>query len=118
MRTVLSLVTFVVILIALVPGFSSQAVSNQMGHVEWVANALKEMQSIKVGMTRRELLQVFTTEGGISTPARSHYVYKGCPYFKVQVEFQLQGGSGRQEASPEDKIIKISKPYIENMIID
>jgi hypothetical protein len=86
--------------------------------VQWVENALKEIKSIKIGMTRRDLLRVFTTEGGTSTPLSRQYVYKGCPYFKVRVEFQLAKGGDRPEASPEDIIITISRPYLENIIID
>jgi hypothetical protein len=86
-------------------------------HVQWVENALKDMQTIKVGMTRKDLLTVFTTEGGISSPRSRQYVYKKCPYFKVQVEFELSQPGDRLTESPDDRIIKISKPYLEGTII-
>jgi hypothetical protein len=95
---------------------SSGQTVEQSNHVQWVANALKDMEAIKVGMTRRELLRVFTTEGGISTPSKRRYVYRSCPLFKVDVEFQV--GAGRAEQSPDDLITGISKPYLERMILD
>jgi hypothetical protein len=36
-------------------------------HTHWFAASLKEMQTVKVGMSRGELLKVFTTEGRLST---------------------------------------------------
>jgi hypothetical protein len=34
-------------------------------HVAWVAEALKRMQTIQPGMTRDDLLTIFTTAGGL-----------------------------------------------------
>lgn len=88
-------------------------------HLSWVTSSLKDMESIQVGMTREQLLTVFTTEGGISTPTQRRYVYKGCPLFKVDVEFQTRkDASGRVVESPDDVITKISKPFIERGITD
>ena len=49
------------------------------------------MQAIKVGMTRRDLLTVFMPEGGISTRLFRRYVFRGCQYIKVDVEFTPVG---------------------------
>ena len=119
MRTVFSLLALVVLFITTAPGVPSQTIDDHRGHVEWVASALKEMQSIKVGMTRRALLRIFTTESGISTPLSRQYVYRACPYFKVRVEFQTaKGGNDSPKESPEDRITKISTPYIDWTIVD
>lgn len=88
-------------------------------HTEWIANALKEIQSIRVGMSRKDLLKVFTTEGGLSSRFSRTYVYKKCPYIKVKVEFQAaQGSEATPRESANDKIVQISKPYLENPISD
>lgn len=92
---------------------------------EWIADSLKEIQTIKVGMTRADLLKIFTTEGGLSTGLNRTYVYRQCPYIKVDVEFEPVGrpatdADGRVtlvEAN-EDVIKKISKPYLDWMVID
>lgn len=98
---------------------SSGQTGGQDSHVRWVETALKDMESIRSGMTREELLRVFTTEGGISSPSERRYVYKSCPLFKVQVEFQTRTSTGGQAIeSPDDVIIKISKPFLERTIID
>ena len=70
-------------------------------------------------MTRAELLTVFNEEGGLSTRTWRRYAYRDCPYIKVDVEFEVVGEpiAGLSE-SPKDKIIKISKPFLERMILD
>lgn len=88
-------------------------------HTEWVAKSLKEMESVKVGMTRSELLKVFKEEGGLSTRKWRRYAYRDCAYIKVDVEFEPVGEpENKLSQSTNDKIIKISKPFLEWSIVD
>jgi hypothetical protein len=94
-------------------------------HIAWVTQVLKRMETIKPGMTRKTLLTVFTTEGGISQPLRRTYVSQDCPYFKIDVEFQAVGRPSRDESgrstlaeSDEDILLKISTPYLQFSIAD
>lgn len=84
----------------------------------WILANLPELQSIKVGMTRGQLLKVFREEGGISTRTWRSYVYRKCGYVKVDVEFAPVRDKDSPESSPDDRITKISKPYLELMIMD
>ena len=85
-------------------------------HTQWIDQVMRSIATIKPGMTRKELLRVLTTEGGLSTRKQQRYVYRHCPYIKVAVEFSpLDDG---QEPSPEDKIVKISQPFLEYSITD
>jgi hypothetical protein len=84
-------------------------------HTEWISNALRSMQNVKVGMTRADLMRIFGTEGGISTTSQRTYVYRQCPYIKVDVKF---AASSREGEMPTDKIIEISRPYLEWSIMD
>jgi len=79
----------------------------------WIAKALKQIDSIHPGMSRRELQSTLTTEVGISTREQRTYVYKGCPYIKVDVVFS---DAGATEA--EDRIVSISRPYLTFSIMD
>jgi hypothetical protein len=83
-------------------------------HTAWISTALSRMQTIKVGMTRSELMNVFTTEGGLSTTSQRTYVYRECPYIKVDVTF---APSSREEL-PTDKIVKVSRPYLAWSVMD
>ncbi len=94
-------------------------------HVTWAANVLKRLMTIETGMTRETLLTVFTTEGGLSTGLQRTYVSQDCPYFKVDVEFDAVGrpnrdGEGRVTLieDPRDRIVKISRPYLQFSILD
>ena len=78
-------------------------------HTEWIANALLSIQTVRVGMTRADLLKVFTTEGGISSPSWRTYVFRECPYIKVDVKFD---SATRHEELATDKITEISRPYL------
>jgi hypothetical protein len=83
----------------------------------WIGANLPELESIKAGMTRRDLLNVFMEEGGLSTRAWRRYVYRKCAFVKVDVEFAPVGGPGNAEG-PDDRITKISKPFLELTITD
>ncbi len=99
---------------------SGQSPSQPQEPTEWIAHSLKEIQTVKVGMTRADLLKVFTTEGGLSTGLNRTYVYRKCQLIKVDVEFEPVGRPARDadgrvtliEAN-EDVIKRVSKPYLE-----
>ncbi len=86
-------------------------------HTRWIAASLKEMQTIKPGMSRGDLFKVFTTEGGLSTVGQRRYVYRDCPYIKVDVEF-APAQEGQQVERQDDKIVKISQPFLEFSVVD
>jgi hypothetical protein len=73
----------------------------------WVEKVVERMQSIKPGMTRKQLLTVFTPEGGISEVDRRTYRSQDCLYFAVDVKFH----SGELE-NPQERILTISPPYL------
>jgi len=84
-----------------------------LAHIAWVAEVLK-------GVTRKALLVVFTTEGGLSTGLQRTFVSRDCPYFKVDVEFQAVGRPSRDDdgratllEEDNDIVLKISTPYLQ-----
>lgn len=84
-------------------------------HTAWIAFTLRSIQAIKAGMTRSDLMKVFTTEGGLSTSSERTYVYRQCPYIKVDVKFS---NSSHGEELPTDKIVEISRPYLAWSVTD
>jgi hypothetical protein len=80
------------------------------------------MLTIKPGMTRSQLLTVFTTEGGMYTSLQRRFVSRECRYFKVDVRFEAVGGAspdhGRVVEGPDDRIVTISKPFLEFEVTD
>jgi hypothetical protein len=76
-------------------------------------------------MTRRDLLKVFTIEGGLSARSQRTYVGRDCPYFKVDFEFKAVGpadGAVGSEMShlegSQDIIVKMSRPYLQPTVSD
>jgi hypothetical protein len=117
MKTLILLLAFgLITFVSAAPILPSLKSCGTDAHTEWIARSLKEIESVKVGMTRGDLLRVFHEEGGISTRTWRRYVYRDCPYIKVEVEFEPVGDPVSQ--SPRDKIIKISKPFLDWSIMD
>lgn len=121
LRRLLSVVLFG----AIIASIGCVQPQRQAEHVPWVADTLKRMQTIKQGMSRTDLLKVFTTEGGTFTALQRTFVSRDCPYFKVDVEFEAVGRPSRdadgrvtQVEGRDDRIVKISRPYLQFSIID
>jgi hypothetical protein len=94
-------------------------------HVKWVGTVLGRMETIKPGMTRGDLLRVFTTEGGLSQPLERTFVSRECPYFKVLVTFSAVGRPQRDSDGRElltedarDVIVTISQPFLGLAVIN
>jgi hypothetical protein len=94
-------------------------------HVKWVGTVLGRMETIKPGMTRGDLLKVFTTEGGLSQPLERTFVSRECLYFKVHVTFRAVGRPQRDSDGRElltedarDVIVTISQPFLGLAVIN
>ena len=107
------------------PAYSTIQKSCSQAHQDWVTDILQRVETIKPGMTRAELLKVFTTEGGLSTGLQRTFVSRDCPYFKVDVEFKAVGRPDRDPdgrvtlvEDSRDIIVRVSTPYIQFSIVD
>jgi len=88
-------------------------------HTQWVSNVLGWTGDIKPGMTRKDLLRVFTEEGGLSWRTHRTYVLKGCPYVHVNVKFSpVADAPDRLTEMPGDRIVEISKPFLDGAYTD
>ena len=115
MKNIMALAFFTLILVTAAFAQSGQERDTSgLAHTEWIATALRSMQAIEVGMTRSQLMKVFTIEGGLefksATTAQRTYVYRKCPYIKVDVKLAI---SGPHEDLPADKVLERSRPYLE-----
>ena len=106
-------------------GFEAEPFKFDQDAERWVGNALLEIETVKVGMTRGQLLAMFGMEGGVFSGLRRTYVYRRCPTIKVDVEFEAVGRPSRDAEgrvtlveSDQDIITKISRPYLAPQIID
>ena len=107
----------------------------ELKHQEWLRDRIEEAHSIKVGMTRADLLKVFEPDGGLQRIPPEIYVLRNCSLIKVRAQFEFPKGMSREdfphgidlfeEASGKSfpintklKISEISKPYLESMHMD
>ena len=113
------LTVLVVLLLTTISLISAQATDPNIEHTKWIASVMDSIQTIKPGMTREVLLKMFATEGGLSNRSRRTYVYKQCPYIKVSIEFEpAENATGVSIEMPQDKITKISAPFLQYTIAD
>jgi hypothetical protein len=95
----------------------SAAISSPL--TKTIVEVMETIDAIKPGMTRADLLTVFSVEGGISTRARRTYVYKLCPYIKVEVDFKaVTNPDDRLTEMGDDKILTLSRPYLQYSVMD
>jgi len=88
----------------------------QQEHREWVQQVMKAISAIKPGMTRNDLTPLFTEDGGLQTRQDGRYVYAQCDYIKVDVTFSPVDDG--MSLNPDDKIVKVSPPYLEGRAYD
>ncbi len=87
-------------------------------HQQWLFSVMTEIETIKPGSTRADLLKVFKPQPGfIVGPGRS-FMYRSSPYIKVDVEFTYAEGGGESKESPSDVVKSISKPYLGPAVFD
>src|SRR5882672_1236977 len=80
---------------------------------KWVSKVLRQISRIEPGMRRKDLLAVFTTEGGLSNRFQRTYVHIECPYIKVTVKFKPANNErDALQENQEDIIESISQPYL------
>jgi hypothetical protein len=80
---------------------------------KWIGKALRQISKIQPGMRRKDLLEIFTTEGGLSTRTQRTYVFIECRYIKVTVGFKpVSSQSTGLDDDPDDIIESISQPYL------
>jgi hypothetical protein len=85
---------------------------------KWIAKVLRQIQKIKPGMKRQDLLKVFTTEGGLSSRLQRTYVSSECPFIKVDVRFRATSESREMDEDLDDIIVSISQPYLAWSVMD
>ena len=106
------------------PAQSASSDPCKQDHAAWLTHVLEKMETIKPGMTRADLLKVFTAEGGLPPKGlqrlRRTFVSRDCPYFKIAVEFEpvarLDPRNTVFLTSIEDSrdiIVKVSRPYLQ-----
>jgi len=112
----------------------------EISHINWLGDRMKEAMSIRVGMSLEDLLRVYEPDGGLQSTSlmeriqpsgevddemlslrsnEGYFVLRSCPLLKVRVHFEIPAEIDPIEAAKKDvKITKLSKVYLEPPHVD
>jgi len=113
-----ALLPLLCIAVALVHATTLSSAHDQT-HSQWIEERYREATSIKEGMTVADLQKVFTQDGGLQSAPNLWYILKSCMWIKIDVEVDVPPGEKRQSPPGANiRIKQVSKPYLEQMILD
>ncbi|MCI0350659.1 MAG: hypothetical protein L0Z53_14645 [Acidobacteriales bacterium] len=94
----------------LLPGNFAQSSFAQGDGCKVVERALKAALELTPGMIRADVEKHFKEDGGGQFNRLGRFVYRECGLIKIEVDFDVKNERG---FSKDDKIVKVSRPYIE-----
>ena len=90
-------------------------------NVEVAGDCFKNFESVTNGMTRAGVESRLSEDGGLQFVSPIRFIDPGCRGFKIKVEFEFQKDAADQNravSAPGDKVINVSKPYLERPFMD
>jgi hypothetical protein len=112
-----------VLAVMLIPGFSQEVTMGsqsdsriEQAHSRWVQHVLRSIGTIRPGMTRKDLAPMLVLDGGLQFPGHGRFVYAKCDFIKVDIDFAVTDEGST--FSPDDKVVKVSRPYLESPVTD
>ena len=91
---------------------------NAPGVCAMLEHALADSLRIKPGNVRKEVEKYFREDGGGQFPDNARYVWPSCTYLKLDVEYDPAPSRGKDLESPEDRVTRVSKLYVEYPTMD
>lgn len=102
----------VVLLAVLSAAEHKSAQANPEPRCQLVEQGLQNYQQLKVGLSRSDAIRYFVPDGGMQFPSSGRFVDPTCSYLHADIEFKLTKPDAILP-SPDDKIMSISKLYVE-----
>jgi hypothetical protein len=79
-------------------------------HCEWLAKIIKQIETIKAGMSRRDVEKILVEDvAGFTNPKAMRYEHPACSYIKLDLEFESTASGDRTD----DKLTKRSAPLLD-----
>jgi hypothetical protein len=71
-------------------------------------------------MARAEVEKKLKLDGGLQGVSPVRFIDSACPGFKINVEFDFKRDTSQNRAieNKDDKVIRVSKPYLERPFVD
>jgi hypothetical protein len=90
-------------------------------NIEFAGDYFKNFESITNGMTRAAVGKRLTMDGGLQGASPVRFIDPACPCFKINVEFDFKRDAADQNRAimgKDDKVLRVSKPYLESPFSD
>ena len=88
--------------------------SDPGGHCAWLAERVREVETIKVGMTRPEVeKRLATDEGGFPERKNVRYQNPKCECIKLDVTYKVAKATKTTDGSENDTVLKITSPLLD-----
>ena len=88
--------------------------AERWSHWEWIAQCLRRIESVPVGISRDEFQKVFDLERPYGDRYGGKYVFRDCPFIAIDMEFTpTTPDQPKDRYHARDKVVKLSKPYLE-----
>jgi hypothetical protein len=78
-----------------------------------VQDALKASDGLKPGMSRKDVEAQFEPDGGIQTGGWGRYVFRRCRAIKIEARFTGADEGTGAAMLPTDRVLGLSRPYLE-----
>ncbi len=78
-----------------------------------IEEALKAVRQLGPGASRQQLDVEFEMDGGLQDMRGSRYVYRRCHSIKIDVRFEKAPEGMGAETRPSDRLVSVSRPYLE-----
>jgi hypothetical protein len=105
-------ITALAVILVTSVAFSQRAIDSQ-SNCAVIEEALQETGNLKLGITRDKVEVSFVLDGGMQFGRTSRYLFRKCRSIKVDIEFADRGAGSPADYSSADKIVKVSRPYLE-----
>jgi len=89
---------------------TSTEAATDVEHSKWIAQVIESLAKIKPGMTRGSIARLVSEDGGLQFRTQGRFTDKHCLFIKIDVEFAPVGEGSL--FSREDKVVKVSRPYL------
>jgi len=83
-------------------------------HCTWLAERIKEVKAVKIGMRRRDIDKLMAEDvGGERFRNYARYMNLNCEYIKLDVRYNLNKGTKTSDGRDNDTVSKISAPLLD-----
>ena len=100
----------------LAQGVGTDVERNDREHTQWIEHVMASLSTIKPGMTRKDLARLVVQDGGLGSRSQGRYLYRHCADIKIDIQFAAADEG--PDWSPEDRVVKVSRPYLEYPTFD